>query len=74
MVLDQSFLSLSECWADAAVRMPPNVICVRSLTKDHGIPGVRVGYLIARPDLCRAAESCRSNLAQVNQYVAKYLR
>jgi len=59
VVLDQSFLSLSECWADAAVRMPPNVVCVRSLTKDHGIPGVRVGYLIARPDVCRAAESCR---------------
>jgi histidinol-phosphate/aromatic aminotransferase/cobyric acid decarboxylase-like protein len=59
VVLDQSFLSLSECWADAEVRMPQNVICVRSLTKDHGIPGVRVGYMIARPELCRAAESCR---------------
>lgn len=46
VVLDQSFLSLSERHADAAVAMPQNVVRVRSLTKDHAIPGVRVGYLI----------------------------
>lgn len=59
LVLDQSFLSLSEHHADAAVRFPHNVVRVRSLTKDHGIPGVRVGYAIARPELCRAIEAGR---------------
>ncbi len=59
IVLDQSFLSLSERFADAAVAMPPNVVRVRSLTKDHGIPGVRVGYLIAAPELCGAVENNR---------------
>jgi histidinol-phosphate/aromatic aminotransferase/cobyric acid decarboxylase-like protein len=59
IVLDQSFLSLSERHADASVRLPDNVATVRSLTKDHGIPGVRVGYLIARPDLCAAIEAGR---------------
>lgn len=59
IVLDQSFLSLSELHADAALRLPSNVACVRSLTKDHGIPGVRVGYLIASADLCRAIEAGR---------------
>ncbi len=59
IVLDQSFLSLSERHADASVRMPDNVATVRSLTKDHGIPGVRVGYLIARPELCAAIEAGR---------------
>jgi len=59
VVLDQSFLSLSERFADAAVAMPNNVVRVRSLTKDHGIPGVRVGYLIAAPELCRAVENNR---------------
>jgi histidinol-phosphate/aromatic aminotransferase/cobyric acid decarboxylase-like protein len=59
IVLDQSFLSLSELHADAALRLPSNVACVRSLTKDHGIPGVRVGYLIASAELCRAIEAGR---------------
>jgi histidinol-phosphate/aromatic aminotransferase/cobyric acid decarboxylase-like protein len=59
IVLDQSFLSLSERHGDAALRLPDNVACVRSLTKDHGIPGVRVGYLIAGAELCSAIEAGR---------------
>jgi histidinol-phosphate/aromatic aminotransferase/cobyric acid decarboxylase-like protein len=49
VVLDQSFLLLSERAAELAVAMPDNVVCVRSLTKEHGIPGVRVGYVLAAP-------------------------
>jgi len=59
IVLDQSFASLSEVHAEAALRLPPHVVCVRSLTKDHGIPGVRVGYAIATPELCAAVEATR---------------
>jgi histidinol-phosphate/aromatic aminotransferase/cobyric acid decarboxylase-like protein len=59
VILDQSFLSLSARAADAAVAMPPNVIRVRSLTKDHAIPGVRVGYLLASPDVVAAVEAHR---------------
>jgi histidinol-phosphate/aromatic aminotransferase/cobyric acid decarboxylase-like protein len=51
LVLDQSFLSLGDRFADAAVAMPGNVVRIRSLTKDHAIPGVRVGYALAHPDL-----------------------
>ena len=42
IVLDQSFLLLSERHADLSVSLPENVVCVRSMTKEHGIPGVRV--------------------------------
>jgi histidinol-phosphate aminotransferase len=59
IVLDQSFLSLSERWRDAALKLPRNVVAVRSLTKDHGIPGVRLGYLIGSPELCAAIERSR---------------
>lgn len=59
IVLDQSFLSLSERHADRDVAMPGNVARVRSLTKDHGIPGARVGYLLADAELCRAVECNR---------------
>lgn len=57
IILDQSFLSLSERARDAGVAMPPNVVRVRSLTKDHGIPGVRVGYVIAAPPVIARIEA-----------------
>src|SRR6266700_5716843 len=41
LIVDQAFLSLSEHHADASIYMPANVIRVRSLTKEHAIPGVR---------------------------------
>jgi histidinol-phosphate/aromatic aminotransferase/cobyric acid decarboxylase-like protein len=61
IVLDQSFLSLSARYADADVRLPDNVVCVRSLTKDHAIPGVRIGYLIAAPALVARVEHGRAS-------------
>ena len=59
LVVDQAFLSLSDHHADAAVAMPDNVIRVRSLTKEHAIPGVRVGYLIASAAIAAAVEAAR---------------
>jgi histidinol-phosphate/aromatic aminotransferase/cobyric acid decarboxylase-like protein len=53
VVLDQSFLSLSERADEASVPMPKNVVCVRSLTKDHAIPGVRAGYAVAPAGVAR---------------------
>jgi histidinol-phosphate aminotransferase len=59
IVLDQSFLLLSERHADLSVALPENVACVRSMTKEHGIPGVRVGYVLARPELLARLEQHR---------------
>jgi histidinol-phosphate/aromatic aminotransferase/cobyric acid decarboxylase-like protein len=69
LILDQSFLSLSARFADASLQMPRNVVRVRSLTKDHAIPGVRVGYVIADSTLIADIEASRphwptSSLAQ----------
>jgi len=60
LVVDQSFLALSERFADAAAPLPDNVVCVRSLTKDHAIPGVRIGYAIAPPSLILRIEHGRA--------------
>jgi histidinol-phosphate aminotransferase len=61
IVVDQSFLSLSERHADAAVRLPDNAICVRSLTKDHAIPGVRVGYALGSAAVIARVEHGRAS-------------
>jgi len=58
-VVDQSFLSLSDRHADAAVELPSNAVRVRSLTKDHAIPGARVGALIASTALAHLFETAR---------------
>ena len=59
IVLDQSFLSLSTHHAEHAVRMPPNVVRVRSLTKDHSLCGVRVGYALGHATTVRALQQAR---------------
>jgi histidinol-phosphate/aromatic aminotransferase/cobyric acid decarboxylase-like protein len=59
VVLDEAFLSLSDHHADARAAMPGNVVRVRSLTKDHGLAGLRVGYAVAAPPLCRRLEAQR---------------
>ena len=58
-VLDQAFLSLSDTFADLAVRLPPNVLCLRSLTKEHAIAGVRVGYVLCHRDAAARVEASR---------------
>jgi histidinol-phosphate/aromatic aminotransferase/cobyric acid decarboxylase-like protein len=68
-ILDQAFLALSERHADLSVRFPDNVLLVRSLTKEHALPGLRVGYALAAPDLIARLNARRpswmvSNLAE----------
>jgi histidinol-phosphate/aromatic aminotransferase/cobyric acid decarboxylase-like protein len=59
-IVDQSFLSLSARHADASVQLPANVLRICSLTKDHALPGVRVGYAISDPALLRRIDAQRS--------------
>lgn len=58
-VVDQSFLSLSARHEDSAVTLPDNAVRVRSLTKDHAIPGARVGAAISTPALAKTLERLR---------------
>lgn len=37
-------------------RLPPNVLVLRSFSKDYGLAGLRVGYLVGHPDLLRALD------------------
>lgn len=59
LVVDESFLSLSDHHADAALPLPDHVIRLRSLTKDHALPGIRVGYALACPALVAGLDRVR---------------
>jgi histidinol-phosphate/aromatic aminotransferase/cobyric acid decarboxylase-like protein len=59
IVLDESFLALSERFDDERRALPGNVLRVRSLTKEHALAGVRVGYLVAREELAARIEAAR---------------
>jgi len=70
-ILDQAFLSLSSEHAQLGLRLDrkPNVVLVRSLTKDHALAGLRVGYALASPEWIERIEAQRppwsvSSLAQ----------
>jgi histidinol-phosphate aminotransferase len=60
-ILDQAFLSLSTEHAQAKLRLErfPNVVVVRSLTKDHALAGLRIGYALASPDWIARIEAQR---------------
>lgn len=70
-LLDQAFLSLSSEHAQLGLRLDrqPNVVLVRSLTKDHALAGLRAGYALAAPEWIARIEAQRppwsvSSLAQ----------
>lgn len=50
-VVDQSYLNLSRYPAELELTLPDNVVAVRSMTKELGLPGVRVGYALLTPEL-----------------------
>jgi histidinol-phosphate aminotransferase len=59
IVVDQSFLSLSDHAHEQRFAFAPNVIAVRSLTKDFALAGLRIGYLVAHPALVQTIEAQR---------------
>jgi histidinol-phosphate/aromatic aminotransferase/cobyric acid decarboxylase-like protein len=61
LVLDEAYVSFVEdAWASQSLlSRHPNLVILRSLTKDHAVPGLRLGYLLAAPDLVRAIEAVR---------------
>jgi histidinol-phosphate aminotransferase len=59
VLFDQAFASLSESPSVLDRRFPPNVLCLRSMTKEHAIPGIRVGYAHCRPEVARRLERAR---------------
>jgi histidinol-phosphate aminotransferase len=58
-IVDEAFLSLSTRHGDALLPLPANAVRVRSLTKDHGLAGLRVGYAVCTPERAERLEARR---------------
>lgn len=46
-IVDEAFVALSTHPQDVRAPYPSNVLRLRSLTKDHGVPGLRLAYAVA---------------------------
>ena len=50
--MDDAYVPLSDCpWDSRPLLDRGNVVLLRSLTKDHALAGVRLGYLVAQPEV-----------------------
>lgn len=63
IVLDQSFLALSDHADRARTPLPDNVVRVRSLTKELACPGLRIGLCVGDPSLIARIEAARPTWA-----------
>jgi histidinol-phosphate/aromatic aminotransferase/cobyric acid decarboxylase-like protein len=61
IVLDEAYASFAPGrWrSEPLLARYPNLIILRSLTKDYALPGLRLGYLLARPEVPTAVEGVR---------------
>ena len=60
IVLDEAYATfVTARWRSERLLEYPNVVLLRSLTKDHALPGLRLGYLLAAPHLTHAIETVR---------------
>ncbi len=49
--IDESFMEFNPSFQFPAARILPNIIIIRSMTKFYALPGLRIGYCIARPEI-----------------------
>ena len=58
LLLDDAYASLADSpWDATPLLGSGNVAILRSMTKDHALAGVRLGYLVARPEIIGGARA-----------------
>ncbi|MDI9470353.1 MAG: aminotransferase class I/II-fold pyridoxal phosphate-dependent enzyme [Bacillota bacterium] len=65
VILDEAYIAFGGETAATWVRRYPNLLVVRTLSKSHGLAGLRVGAAFGQPELIRALETVRDS---VNAY------
>jgi histidinol-phosphate aminotransferase len=53
-ILDEAYITfVKESWNSVELAAQGNVVVLRSMTKDYGMPGLRLGYAVACQDIIR---------------------
>ncbi len=58
-VIDEAYANFLLEPKSAIEQMPPNLIAVRSLTKDYALAGLRLGYAVGHPEIIEAVRRIR---------------
>jgi len=60
-VLDEAYIDFTDVISTSIdlVKKHPNLILVKSLTKNFAVPGLRLGYLVANRDIVQNIEFCK---------------
>jgi histidinol-phosphate aminotransferase len=54
LILDEAYVTFMEKgWNSLGLRKRNNVVVLRSMTKDYGLPGLRLGYAVAHRDVIK---------------------
>jgi len=60
LVLDEAYVPfVGDAWDARSLLADPRLVVVRSLTKDHALAGLRLGYALAAPEVAHALEWAR---------------
>jgi len=60
LVLDEAYAPfVDNRWPSEALLKFGNLVILRSMTKDQALPGLRLGYLLASPEVARAVDAVR---------------
>ena len=59
MFIDEVYQGLGSKSVDYLTKKFSNLIVLRSFSKAFGLPGIRVGYIIASSKICREIETFR---------------
>ncbi len=60
LVLDEAYAGfVEERWPSEPLLARGNLVILRSMTKDHALPGLRLGYALAAPEVAQALEAVR---------------
>ncbi len=61
LIVDEAYGDFAETDAVGLVAEHPNVIVTRSFSKGYGLAGLRLGYLIARPEVVSGLEKVKDS-------------
>jgi histidinol-phosphate/aromatic aminotransferase/cobyric acid decarboxylase-like protein len=61
VILDEAYATfVDDRWpSERLLEALPNLVILRSMTKDHALPGLRLGYLLASPTVAHAVAAVR---------------